>query len=149
MLKSISLSSLSLGFGAALLAMAAIPSLKAQGGGLSDWQTKVTFSGPVDIGETSLAAGTYVFRTLGDESERKLVEIMNSDATHLVALVPAVLAQAAEPPDNTLIELQEGPAGSPERVHEWFYPGERTGWEFPIPTPAPAPVHNTSPRPSD
>lgn len=133
MLKSFRLSSLTLTLGAALLAMAAVPALKAQGGELTNWQTTVTFSGPVDIGGTSLSAGTYIFRTLSD-NDRNVVEIMNSDQSHLVALVPAILAQAAVAPEHTRIDLQEGPAGTPERVHEWFYPGETIGWEFPAPS---------------
>jgi len=143
MLTTFRLSSLSLVVGAALLIVAAAPSLKAQGE-LMDWNTKVTFSGPVDIGGTALTPGTYVFRTLGDD--RNLVEIMNADETHLVALVQAVSAQAAEPSGHTRIELKEGAAGSPETVHEWFYPGESIGWEFPTPAQHASPA---SPRPSD
>jgi hypothetical protein len=84
MLKSFRSQFLTIAAGAALFAMAAVPALKAQGG-LNDWRTKVTFSAPVDIGGTTLAAGTYVFRTLGDDSGRNLVEVMNSDETHQVA----------------------------------------------------------------
>jgi hypothetical protein len=138
MLKCFRVSSLTIALGAALLALTAVPSLRADG--FNNWRTIVTFSGPVDIGGTALSAGTYVFRTLGDY--RNLVEIMNNDETHLIALVPAVSAQAAEPSGHTRIELKESPSGSPERVHEWFYPGETIGWEFL------APAHNTV-RPSD
>jgi len=129
MLKSFRLQSLTIALGAALFATAAVPTLKAQGGELTNWQTKVTFSGPVNIGNTALAAGTYVFRTL--DSDRNVVEIMNGDETHLVAVVQAVSAQAAEASDHTRIELKESSAGAPERVHEWFYPGDSVGWEFP------------------
>lgn len=126
MLKSFRLSSLTITLGAALVALTAVPSLRAE-----NWRTTVTFSVPVDIGGTALPAGTYVFRTLDDN--RNLVEIMNSDETHLVALVQTFSAQAAEPADHTRIEMKEGFPGSPETVHEWFYPGETIGWEFPAP----------------
>jgi len=126
MFKSFRLSSLTAALGTALAASTAARSLFASP---EDWRTVVTFSGPVDIGGTALSAGTYIFRTLDDN--RNVVEIMNSDETHLVALVQAVSAQAAEPSGSTRIELQEGPSGSPEIVHKWFYPGDTIGLEFP------------------
>jgi len=115
--------------GAALLAATAVPQLSAAD--FNDDMTKVTFSGPVEIGHISLGAGTYVFKTLGDD--RNVVEVMDQDNSHLITLLNAIPITAPAIPDQTRIELSEGPANTPERVHAWFYPGESTGWEFPAP----------------
>jgi len=116
-------------WGTALLLGAAATQLSAAG--FNDDRTVVTFSNPVEIGNQALGAGTYVFKTLGDD--RNIVEVMNGDGTHLVALVNTIPITAPQMPEKTLIEMNEGPANAPESVHAWFYPGETTGWEFPAP----------------
>ena len=73
-------------WGTALLLGAAATQLSAAG--FNDDRTVVTFSNPVEIGNQALGAGTYVFKTLGDD--RNIVEVMNGDGTHLVALVNTI-----------------------------------------------------------
>jgi type IV secretory pathway VirB10-like protein len=36
----------------------------------------------------------------------------------------------ADTPDKPIVHFDERPAGTPEAVHSYFYPGENTGWEF-------------------
>lgn len=117
--------------GAALLAATAVPQLKASG--YNDDITKVTFSGPVEIGHIALGAGTYTFKTLSGNSDRNLVEVMDQNNQHLIALVPSIPVVAPQDTGGTLVQLSEGAANTPERVHAWFVPGEYTGWEFPAP----------------
>jgi len=115
--------------GAVFLVATAIPQLNAAG--FNDDMTTVTFSGPVEIGHTALDAGTYVFKTFSDD--RNIVEVMDQNNSHLVTLLNAIPVMAPGLPDETRIELSEGPANTPERVHAWFINGESTGWEFPAP----------------
>jgi len=117
--------------GAAFLAATAVPQLRASG--FNDDMTKVTFSGPVDIGNIALGAGTYVFKTLdGESADRNIVEVMDQNNMHLIALVNSIPIVAPHDLGNgARIELAEGPANSPERVHAWFVAGEWAGWEFP------------------
>jgi hypothetical protein len=115
--------------GAAFLVAAAVPQLRASG--YNDDMTKVTFSAPVEIGDHALNAGTYVFKTLSDD--RNIVEVMDQDNSHLVTMLNAIPITSPAMPDQAQIQLSEGPANTPERVHAWFYPGDRTGWEFPAP----------------
>jgi len=112
--------------GAAFLAATAVPQLGAAG--FNNDMTTVTFSGPVEIGNHTLDAGTYVFKTLTDD--RNVVEVMDQNNSHLVTLLNAIPITAPVLPDETRIELSEGPANTPERVHAWFINGEGTGWEF-------------------
>jgi hypothetical protein len=115
--------------GAVFLVAAAVPQLTAAG--FNDDMTTVTFSGPVDIGNHALGAGTYVFKTLSDD--RNVVEVFNQDQSHLVTMLNTIPITAPAIPDQTRIELNEGPANTPQSLHAWFYPGESTGWEFPAP----------------
>jgi len=113
--------------GAALLAATAVPQLSAAG--FNDDMTTVTFSGPVEIGHIALGAGTYVFKTVTDD--RNIVEVMDQNDMHLIAMLNTIPVTAPQIPDKTQIELNEGPANTPQSVHAWFYPGDSTGWEFP------------------
>ncbi len=112
---------------ATLLAAAAVTPLSASG--FNDNQTTITFSAPVQIENKALPAGTYVFKTLNND--RNVVEVMNQDETHLVALLTTIPISASSIPEKTEVRLAEGKANSPEVVHAWFYPGDITGWEFP------------------
>jgi hypothetical protein len=121
--------------GATLLAASAVPQLRAgefPNGNL----TTMTFSGPVELSGEALPAGTYVFKTLGDN--RNIVEVMNADSNHLVALVNAIPVQANSIPGKTEVELKPGAPDSPPVVHAWFTPGDSIGWEFPTPKKVPA-----------
>ena len=115
--------------GAALLAATAIPQLRASG--FNDNITKVTFSGPVDIGNVALGPGTYVFKTLsGNNTDSNIVEIMDQDNMHLIALVNSIPVLTPRDLGNTRIDLAEQPANAPERVKAWYYPGQYSSFEF-------------------
>lgn len=115
--------------GAALFAATAVPQLRASG--FNDNITKVTFSGPVDIGNVALAPGTYVFKTLpGSNVDRNLVEVMDQNNQYLIALVPSIPVVTPTDLGHSRIDLAEQPANAPERVKAWFYPGQYTSWEF-------------------
>src|SRR6266478_6220769 len=115
-----------------------------------DKETKLEFSGPVEVPGKVLAAGKYVFK-IADSRE--------------------------DTPDKTIIQFEERPSGSPEAIHSWFYPGDNTGWQFvypkgersqmssqttlaaaapappaatptPAPEPTPAPAVDAAPAPS-
>jgi hypothetical protein len=126
MFNQVRLSSLTATLGAALLAATAIPQLRA---GEADKMTTVTFSAPVEISGLALPAGTYVFRTLGDD--RETVVVMNREDNRVVAMPHAVPADAPFVTDKTRLEMSEGAANAPEVLRYWFYPGDSNGWEFP------------------
>jgi hypothetical protein len=120
------LSSLAVTFGAAILALTAVPRLRADE---FDNKTFITFNSPVEIAGKALPAGTYVFKTFQDDKD--IVVVMTRDEDRLVALINAVPIEAPSIPDKAYVDLTEGSANSPEVVHAWFYPGDQVGWEFP------------------
>jgi hypothetical protein len=103
-----------------------------------DWNKKtvVTFSGPVEIpgvhleGWSVLPAGTYVFKLLNSSSDRHIVQIFNKDENVVYATILAIPNYRLRATDKTVITFSERPAGEPEALRAWFYPGANWGEEF-------------------
>jgi hypothetical protein len=123
-------------FGLALMGAVFSPAAKAD-----DWnrKTKITFSGPVEIpgvhlkGWAVLPAGTYVFKILDSQSDRHIVQIFNEDETTVYATILAIPNYRLKTTDKTVITFRERPAGEPEALRAWFYPGRNFGEEFVYP----------------
>ena len=106
-----------------------------------EWNKKtvITFSGPVEIPGVHLAgwgvlpAGTYVFKLLDSQSDRHIVQIFNKDETKLIATILAVPNYRLKVTGKTVITFRERPAGEPEALRAWFYPGRNYGEEFVYP----------------
>src|SRR5713226_3241201 len=120
----------------ALMGTAFSPSAKAD-----DWnrKTEITFSGPVEIpgvhltGWGVLPAGTYVFKILDSQSDRHIVQIFNKDETTIYATILAIPNYRLRATDKTVMTFTERPAGEPEALRAWFYPGRNWGEEFVYP----------------
>jgi hypothetical protein len=106
-----------------------------------DWnrKTTMTFSGPVEIpgvhlkGWGILPAGTYVFKILDSMSDRHIVQIFNADETEIYATILAIPNYRLKATDKTVVTFTERPAGEPEALRAWFYPGRNWGEEFVYP----------------
>ena len=123
-------------FGLALMGAAFAPRAIAD-----DWNKKtlVTFSGPVELpgvhlaGWSVLPAGTYVFRIMDSQTDRHIVQIFNKDETTIYATILAIPNYRLKATDQTVITFRERPAGQPEALRAWFYPGKQWGEEFVYP----------------
>jgi hypothetical protein len=102
----------------------------------SNKKTTITFSGPVEIpgvhlkGWGVLPAGTYVFKVMDSQSDRHIVQIFNQDETIVYATILAIPNYRLKATDKTVITFRERPAGEPEALRAWFYPGDNYGQEF-------------------
>ena len=122
--------------GLAALATIAVSSAKAD-----EWNRKtvITFSGPVEIpgvhlkGWGVLPAGTYVFKILDSQSDRHIVQIFNKEETTIYATILAIPNYRLRATDKTVMTFRERPAGQPEALRAWFYPGKNWGEEFVYP----------------
>lgn len=120
----------------ALLGTMFVPSAKAD-----DWnrKTEVTFSGPVEIpgvhlqGWAILPAGTYVFKILDSQSDRHIVQIFSKDEKTVYATILAIPNYRLKATNKTVMTFTERPAGEPEALRAWFYPGRNWGEEFVYP----------------
>jgi hypothetical protein len=98
-----------------------------------DRKTVITFSGPVEVpgaGAQILPAGTYVFKVMDSPSDRHIVQISNRDETHVYALILAIPNFRLKATNKTVMTFRERPAGEPEALKAWFYPGREWGEQF-------------------
>ena len=112
-----------------IIAFAAFFELTAHADEL-DQTTILTFSQPVQIPGQVLPAGTYVLKLASSASNRDLVQIFNSDGTHLYGMYETIPTERRNSTDHTSITLAEQRDGNPEALLKWFYPGRLTGHEF-------------------
>ena len=96
-------------------------------------QTVLTFTQPVEIPGRVLPAGTYVFRLVDSMTDRHIVGIYTADGTKIIATVMAIPRERIKATDDTVIRFREVPAGAPEAIRAWFYPGNLLGQEFVYP----------------
>jgi LPXTG-motif cell wall-anchored protein len=95
--------------------------------------TKVTFSDDVQVPGKVLPAGTYTFRLMDSPANRHVVQVFNEDGTHLITTVLAIPNYRLEVSGHTILAFAERPAGEPEALKAWFYPGDNFGQEFVYP----------------
>ncbi len=108
----------------------AMPSAKAD---QFDRKTVVTVSGPVEVpgvGAQTLPPGTYIFKVLDSPSDRHIVQILSQDETHVYTTILAIPNYRLKATDKTVITFRERPAGEPEALKAWFYPGREWGDQF-------------------
>ncbi len=102
-------------------------------------KTVVTFSGPVEIpgvhlkGWGVLPAGTYVFKLVDSQSDRHIVQIFSEDEKTVYATILAIPNYRLKVTGKTVMTFRERPAGEPEALRAWFYPGKNWGEEFVYP----------------
>lgn len=102
-------------------------------------KTEMTFSSPVEIpgvhlkGWGVLPAGTYVFKLLDSQSDRHIVQIFNKDETQVLATILAIPNYRMKATGKTVVTFWERPAGEPNALRAWFFPGENYGQQFVYP----------------
>src|SRR5579872_814104 len=116
-----------IGWTVSMLAFVSTASARA---GQSDDKTVLTFSQPVEIPGQVLPAGTYTFKLSDSMTDRHVVQVFDADGTHLIATVLVIPDYRLKSTDATVIKFSEVPAGSPEAIRAWFYPGNTLGQEF-------------------
>jgi hypothetical protein len=119
----------------ALCCAAALTACLTPGARADEWNKKtiLTFSGPVQIPGTTLAAGTYVFKLADLTGNRHVVQVFDKDEKKIYGTILAIPDQKLDPSDKPVVMFAERPAGTPQAVKAWFYPGETIGNEFVYP----------------
>jgi hypothetical protein len=112
------------------------PAIKAD---QSNRKTAVTFTAPVEIPGVHLAgwgvlpAGTYNFKILDSQSDRHILQIFSTDEKTIYATILAIPNHRLKATNKTVMTFGEMPAGQPEALRAWFYPGRNWGEEFVYP----------------
>ena len=95
-----------------------------------DKRTIITVNEPIEVPGAVLPAGTYILKLVDSPSDRHIVQVMNEREDHVFATVLAIPNYRLEPRGKTVLTFYEVPAGQPQPVRAWFYPGDNYGQEF-------------------
>lgn len=116
-------------------AIAGMTLLVAPNARADEWNKKtyLTFSGPVQIPGTTLPAGTYLFQLADPDNARHVVEVASKDGTKIYGMFITIPNDRLDTPDNNVVMFSESPAGTPQAIEAWWYPGDRMGEEFVYP----------------
>jgi hypothetical protein len=113
----------------------ALTAFLAPGAHADEWnkRTYLTFSGPVQIPGATLPAGTYTFEIANPDTMRHVIRVSEKDTNKPIGLFMTTPMDRLDPPNDNLIMFSERPAGTPQAIQVWFYPGDRIGEEFVYP----------------
>ena len=98
-----------------------------------DLQRACGDSGSPPQGLGSAAGRHHVFKLLDSQSDRHIVQIFNKDETQVIATILAIPNYRLRATGKTVVTFRERPAGEPEALRAWFFPGENYGQEFVYP----------------
>lgn len=117
------------------VALSVLGLVSASSARADEWnkRTVLTFTQPVEIPGRILPAGTYVFQLGETMTDRHIVLIFGADGTKIITTVMTIPNERIKATDQTVIKFREVPAGSPEAIRAWFYPGNLLGQEFVYP----------------
>jgi hypothetical protein len=96
----------------------------------ADKRTFFTFSGPVSIPGVTLPAGRYLFRLVDTTGGSRVVQVLSDDGTKPYAMFFSIPAERIEAASDPEVRFMETPSRTPAAIKTWWYPGERTGYEF-------------------
>jgi hypothetical protein len=124
-----------------------------------DKKTILTIDQPIQVTDTVLQPGKYVFKLANSNSDRHIVQIFNEDQNHLINTILAIPNYRLQPTGNSRFTFWETPPGTVKAMRAWFYPGDNFGQEFRYPkqlallnttaqaAPPPAPAPQPAPAP--
>jgi len=112
-----------------MLGLILLPSLRASE---FDKKTIITLPEPMAIPGMVLPEGEYVVKR-ADHSLPNVIRFSSADETKVFATVHTIPTEREKATDKVEIVTEERPAGAPEAIKKWFYPGEITGAEFVYP----------------
>jgi LPXTG-motif cell wall-anchored protein len=99
----------------------------------SDKRTFFTFSGNVDMPGVALPAGKYEFRIANSDSSRNVIQVRSGDGKKTFGLFLTHTAERVTASNEAEVRFLEAGAGAAPAIKTWWYPGERTGYEFVYP----------------
>jgi hypothetical protein len=87
----------------------------------------LTFSAPVELAGVVLPPGTYQFTHPDCEMSERILRVSSVDGKTVYGTFFTVPEQRVTASSRAEVVLAEMPAGSPEAITAWFYPGDSIG----------------------
>src|SRR5579864_7831586 len=98
-----------------------------------DKTTILTVDQPIQVTDTLLDPGTYVFKLADSSADRHIVQIFNASQTRVIDTILAIPNYRLQPTDKSRFAFWETPPGTARAMRAWFYPGDNFGQEFRYP----------------
>jgi hypothetical protein len=106
------------------------PSVKAFGMDESNWPTRITFDEPFQVGNLSLAPGTYEFYLASSPVSRNVIVIYSEDNRRWEGMVMGINVSKKDTPQLSVFTFSEMGADRPQRLEYWFFPEWNRGIKF-------------------
>jgi hypothetical protein len=110
-----------------LLTSCFAPSLRADE---RNKETRVTTNQPLQVEDTVLPPGQYLFKLLEPDTDQNIVSIYSVDGSRLEGIVVGLTAYRAEAGDKKLLAVSQPVGDQPAVLKYWFFPGSNEGIEF-------------------
>jgi hypothetical protein len=102
----------------------------AMWGNSHDKETTLTIAQPLQVQNTVLQPGRYVFKLTGPNFNQQVVSIYKADGMRPAGTVIGSSIYRADPTSKTVFTFSERQGGQPSELRSWFYPGDNFGVEF-------------------
>ena len=115
------------------------------------WNKKTTVTFPESVkfpDGVVVPSGDYVMKLADSPWNRNIVQVLDSDESHVYSTFLAISAQRAKPADETVITFVENRQAEPLEIDKWFYPGGTTGYEFVYPKSHPTYIASAATSPA-
>ena len=107
-----------------LLGTALVPCARADAGSK---EIRFTVNAPVEIPREVLPPGSYYLRLVEDDST--IAEVWNTQGTQFYGYFNTIPVDRNRAGKLRLDLADSGPA-APKRIEDWFYPGDKRGYEL-------------------
>jgi hypothetical protein len=108
-----------------LLSACFVPSMLADE---SNKETHLTINQPLQVQDTLLAPGQYVFKLI----DPGVVSIYSADGTQPEGIILGWSAYRTDAGDKKVFSISQPHGDQPAKLQTWFYPGDNFGLEFPV-----------------
>lgn len=98
-----------------------------------DKKTVVTIDAPMQLPTITLQPGSYTIKLLDSPSNRHIVTVWDQEGRKHLTTVLAIPNYRLQPTGKSQFLMWETPAGQPQALRAWFYPGDNFGQEFAYP----------------
>jgi hypothetical protein len=98
-----------------------------------DKKTVITIDAPMQLPTITLQPGSYTMKLLDSPSNRHIVTVWDQDGRKHLTTVLAIPNYRLQPTGKSQFVMWETPAGQPQALRAWFYPGDNFGQEFAYP----------------
>ena len=85
-------------------------------------ETRITTNQPLQVQNTVLPPGQYLFKLLAPDTEENVVTIFSADGRRLEGIVVGLAAYRADASDNKLLTVSQPVGDQPAVLNYWFFP---------------------------